>query len=799
MLRSTKTVLLFNTIVLFTSGVVFMSCGTEEHGEVQLVFPLRLYDDKTFINSCKENLKRIPQDIKEKFEIIINGRLETNFRFSDNSSPMFYYVTNGHQRTYQTRRTTVLIAPANIKSSVLSIPANAFLEFHYGYVPPLDPLRNPIFLEIRFLDLNENVIYEYKNKIFGLYKNQWYTERVDLADLGEQEAVLEFSLSSDSAEDSCILLGEPVIRAYEESPAGRPPNIILVSLDTLRGDHVGCIGYGRDTTPTLDRIAEEGVLFTRAFAQSAFTLPSHKSILSGFYPQLFDYFSNALDKNHKKLTDEIPLVQSYLKKAGYYTVAFTGGVALRSAYGFYRDFDMYSQIRDQMKDVENKNRIVKDSGFEDPLGWLEDNYNTGHFFMFLHTYGVHSPYAPPPSYDRYFNTETGSKLAPSVGFRQLEEYNRGLRELREGDVEHIVNVYDRGIRWIDDEVSRLYDLLSHLDILDNTILIILSDHGEQFMEHGKFDHKRMWEHDLHVPLIFRCPKIFPAGKVIDINVELVDVVPTIFEILGLYSINELHGRDLMPLIRRDNGGAGYPERPVFASQHFFVTAKYGGFKYHFVYDKEGGSYERLYDLRSDPQEQKNLLKSDRNRPEAYEDLKYRAIYYIAQNHPGFNVLIRPESESTKYSVNVKGVTFRDNIKELGRQWFTKSGCAGVFVNEPVVEYQGDVCLLTFHGRFEGGFEIGISKWVEGSEPVHLSKILLGLDNGRTVSSPMRIVKGRNFNGCPSISAGLNPDIYLNNEAIVWQNIYEIVDIGDIPVSELSEETLQELRSLGYLQ
>ncbi len=532
--------------------------------------PIRLLDDETVVKQCLENLASVSEPRKDRLLNQIREKLQVRPELE--SDPVFPCMLMSNSRSLETKRSVLLQAPAVLKTRI-NLPPEAGLELYFGLLPSENEGYYGGELRTRILDGSGGVLFENRRSLYGAWRDRWHHERLDLSEVSSGEVDLEITLAGEPSDPPCILLGEPVIRSFQDNIDERPPNIIIICLDTLRADHLGCMGYQRETTPALDRIASEGILFTQAFSQSGFTLPSHKSFLSGYYPQLFDYYSNTETAERKKLTNQIPLIQHYLKSTGYYNVAFTGGVFVGAPFGFYSGFDLYNQAVNQMRgtaDEEEGGRIVKESGFNNAVDWLRENGEGGPFFMFLHTYGIHASYAPPPGYDGLFESDNESTLGPTIARKILWDHNEGKSPegpIDQDDIEHIKLIYDRGIRWIDDEVGRLYDHLDSLGILDNTILIILSDHGEEFCEHGKFEHKRLYEQDLHVPLIIRSPRLFPRGKTIGTKVELVDVVPTLFDVLGIKPQSPLHGRSLASLVRGSGSETqSRKERPIFRSQ-----------------------------------------------------------------------------------------------------------------------------------------------------------------------------------------------------------------------------------------
>jgi len=265
-----------------------------------------------------------------------------------------------------------------------------------------------------------------------------------------------------------------------------------------------------------------------------------------------NYMSKARNATNKSLPAGVPLITTYLKEAGYHNVAFTNSGYVASVYGFFKDFDFYNEISNLKTQWEEGDRIVKETGFDKAFEWLKNRRGSAPFFMFMHTYSPHAPYAAPEEYDNLFVSDKKSDLPITISGEILHDLNMNRHKqgfsIPQGDLEAIISAYDRGVRWTDDEIKKLYGLLQSLGLLENTILIITSDHGEEFFEHRGFGHNTMYEELLHVPLIIRYPKRFKGGTIIEKTVELIDLQPTILDFLNIKPSYPLHGESLLPLM-----------------------------------------------------------------------------------------------------------------------------------------------------------------------------------------------------------------------------------------------------------
>jgi len=758
---------------------------------------IRLLDSNEFTSQCIQNLLSASDNQKEN--IIKKIALYSNKFgqiFDPISDPTFPIKLKYDKKSVGTIRSVMLISPAKVRSRV-SVPSNAFLDFYYGFPEVIS--HQPLFFEVVINDISKKkIVKSQKINLQEIKTKQWYHSRISLSNIKEAEYSILFSIEGNSSDTAPLILGEPVIRT--KGLKTKSPNIILISLDTLRADHLSCLGYHRVTSPALDRIAKEGVLFTKAFSQSGFTLSSHKSILSGYYPQLFDYNSNTKEADKKKMYGGIPLISTYLKKQGYYNISFTGAAYMSAEFGFYRDFDRYNEIINQMKDIriqakaENGNRLVKDIGFKYIYDWLEKNQDSSPFFMLIHTYATHSPYAAPQKYDRFFRQDLQTKLPLTIPIETLRGYNKDKSLNRntfpEDDLRRIINSYDRGIRWVDDELSNLYSLLEQLNLLDKTIIIILSDHGEEFLEHDKFEHRRMYEECLHVPLIIRAPKFLPRNKIVNQAVELVDIVPTLLDLLKIKTTSVMHGKSFLGLIKNKNSEES--SQAIFGSQHNWITVKYRGYKYHLKKKPE------LYNLSMDPTERNNLLQDEKIQ-DIKEDLLYKALYYIAENHQGHNILLT--NNKRRYDISIKDFTLDENaLEEKGRKYVLTTPHFNIFVNTLAAKKIRGPALFTYEGNFEQDYLIEIKSTKENgtSEVEYRNKILLNdSDNKKTNRLSNQIFYHQS---CPpDIRIGLNRAVRGKFEALYWKTIFGMKK-ADLPSKEkLTEETIKQLKSLGYLK
>jgi arylsulfatase A-like enzyme len=296
-----------------------------------------------------------------------------------------------------------------------------------------------------------------------------------------------------------------------ESLAGRYPdhNVILISVDTLRADHLGAYGYSRPTSPTLDSIATESVVFDRAYAPAAATWPSLVSMLTALSPQ-----ASNVHVNGELMADDIPTLATLLRDRGYTTAAFLANACA----AFTRDFD----TRECLSDAKVTLRA---------LAWLDAEPKQP-FFLWLHYYAPHEPYRPPPRFDRFTSK---SYQGPVDGSRQpIDRATVGETTLSAADHEQIISLYDGEILFTDSLIAVVWSKLSQLGLLSHSIAVVTADHGEELGDHNGYYYHicSVYEPALRIPLMLRLPDGVGAGRRVAARVRNIDIAPTLLDLLG---------------------------------------------------------------------------------------------------------------------------------------------------------------------------------------------------------------------------------------------------------------------------
>jgi arylsulfatase A-like enzyme len=376
-------------------------------------------------------------------------------------------------------------------------------------------------------------------------------------------------------------------------------NVILISIDTLRADHLGAYGYQRNTSPNLDRLARESVLFDRNFNTGGGTLPVHVSMFTSLPPTVHGIWPNsgrALDSARITLADQ-------MRAGGYHTRGYTGGGFVRAIYGLGQGFDYFY-----------------DSGgnfaAELPLlhQWL-DTYHGGKFFLFLHTYDVHSgfdklPYDHGAAFNRLYTAGyrggfdgckaglCASALLSKINAEVIAQRLHATDVFSAADIAYMAGLYDGGIAYVDGELGRFFEGLKVQGLWDKTLLVFTADHGEEFAEHRLFLHDQNYDEIARIPLIIHFPRGAFGGRRISEMVSTLDVMPTILDAVGIPSNPDVEGESLLPLIGSGEEGlrqiyiAGALEKLRTPTWSFLATEK---------------GPAQMFDLQHDPAELRNLV------------------------------------------------------------------------------------------------------------------------------------------------------------------------------------------------
>jgi len=330
---------------------------------------------------------------------------------------------------------------------------------------------------------------------------------------------------------------------------------ILISIDTLRADHLQAYGYDRDTSPFLSSLAARGALFESAITPIPSTLPAHASMLTGLHPR-----EHLVFPPDSVIPDSIQTVAEYFQQAGYVTAGFTDGGFMSGSFGFERGFDEWNDDP-RREGVPDSRRL--DVILQNGLDFLRSLAPEERFFLFLHTYAVHDPYAPPAEYaDRYWPHPRPDQLWSPTGPNFIR-FNCGHESLSATDLDYFVALYDAGIRYTDDSLALFFSELPAAGVNpDEMTIVITSDHGEEFLEHDLLSHAQVYHHNLHVPFIFLHPEI--ETQRISKQVSIADITPTLLESAGIAPPISRSSRSLIDVMTGRAETQSDSERIIYA-------------------------------------------------------------------------------------------------------------------------------------------------------------------------------------------------------------------------------------------
>jgi|Deesub1362B_J571_1020462.scaffolds.fasta_scaffold00056_3 arylsulfatase A-like enzyme len=365
-------------------------------------------------------------------------------------------------------------------------------------------------------------------------------------------------------------------------------NLIYIVLDSARPDHFSCYGYKYKTTLNIDRIARKSLVFQNAFAQAVYTLASTSSLFTGLYP-----VSHYVVMDYQKLSDSFYTLAEAFRDKGYLTLAETSNPYVSEKFNMNQGF-IHFEENWKTENILLKSKTIK---------LIKERKKR--FFLYLHYTSPHAPYNPPLRFKRKFGAHLCNKKIGTVEY--LEEIEKGKIELKEKDLDCLIKLYDANLNYVDYYIGKVINLLKKENLLDNSVLVISSDHGEALFEHGKIQHNTtVYEEMIKIPLIIKFPdesRIKPRR--IPYLVEIVDLTTTFFDLFELpkkmnYS---LEGKSLLPLIFSNQ-----PVKDFIFSRTIIPLSLYciRSERYKYILNLNNNCAE-LYDLKSDPGEKINLI------------------------------------------------------------------------------------------------------------------------------------------------------------------------------------------------
>jgi arylsulfatase A-like enzyme len=440
----------------------------------------------------------------------------------------------------------------------LEIPPDAVLKVGVGNFPEARGMTYNVFLAED--GSNENHLFSKTITKGNRFLNRWFEISIPLSEGDRRIARLRFEVSSGGPKAAGgkgywlepRIIAEPVKPLEKEGPirphndygkpisengaikAG-PTDIIIYVVDALRADHLGCYGYHRETSPNIDRFSHDSLLFERFLAETSWTRPSTASLLSGFHQRVH----GVLDMPDA-LRESVPLVSEIFQGHGYTTAFFSTNKNISDVYGFGRGFDYFKM--DGFKGGYTSAAKINTALFK----WLEQPRDKP-LFLYIHATDPHDPYEPEDRFN-IFDTEYDGDVDGSTETLKALKISPG-HAIDKEVVAHLLALYDGEIRQNDHYFGELISKLKKMGMYENSIIILTSDHGEEFNEHKGFAHgATVYSESIHVPFILKLPRQAPKGRRIREPAHTVDIVPTILDLVGIAPQSPFNGVSLTPLI-----------------------------------------------------------------------------------------------------------------------------------------------------------------------------------------------------------------------------------------------------------
>ena len=391
-------------------------------------------------------------------------------------------------------------------------------------------------------------------------------------------------------------------------------NILMLAIDTLRADHLSCYGYRYPTSPTVDQLAQEGILFEKLICPVLPTEPSFTTLYTGQHPITHGIVSHG---GSATLDRKIPLLPELLLNAGYTTCAVDNLASNKAwfarGYEFYIDPSMKRAMRLMVTAEEINHRAIS---------WLKA-YGNEKFFLFLHYWDPHTPYLPPPNYRELFyhgnRSDPANKSLEPLWRHVLGDVWKDTWFKWLGgpitDADYVRALYDQSIRYLDDQIKVLLGALNEIGVADDTLIVLLGDHGESMTEHGiMFEHHGLYEPTLHVPLILHYPQRLKGGRRIPQAIQHSDLAPTILDLAGIQKPESMEGKSFTSVLEGESQPQLH-EKVISAESTWQVKWCLRTEHYKFILAREpdwyGTPMRELYDLQADAGELNNLIDSER--------------------------------------------------------------------------------------------------------------------------------------------------------------------------------------------
>lgn len=492
----------------------------------------------------------------------------------------------------------------------LKMPKDAELKIslkHYGRkrLKTLEEVKISIQEENKPIELLHSIKFAK-----GSIKNEWRTEEVSLHRYRDKIVRLSFSavryggvskLSEGFLFRPLLMLNKHFLQSQRKKPPPlrlnispeklRQTNVIIIILDAARPDHFSCYGYNRCTTPNIDQLAQQSVIFKSAFSVAPYTIASTTSLFTSFYPD-----THRVTRWQRKIPEGLTTVAEIMKQNNYDTYG-SGFIMGWAAKGFKEtfDFDIYTN--------EEKLKNSFDTFLQEKF---TDKKSKSPAFFYIHLKPPHTDYNPPEKFDKWSDPEKRIEYATLIKAPTLVEIDKGVKHINEEQLQFIIDKYDGNLLWGDWLVHLILEGFKKFGLVDNSLIIVTSDHGEAFLEHNKLMHNStVYSEMIKIPLIIKFPAyIKPNKKIVEAYVENIDLMPTLLDFLQIECPDStIQGNSLLPAIFSN----AKQVKPFLFARGFWgeVFSLYDSqFKYIQMFERG-----ELYHLENDPQEKVDLASS----------------------------------------------------------------------------------------------------------------------------------------------------------------------------------------------
>jgi arylsulfatase A-like enzyme len=505
------------------------------------------------------------------------------------TAPTLYGELVGEMTTGGDRRRVLAVHPGTTLSWYVEVPAAAKL----GFGVAVEGGNAPADVVATVTPEGGTASKVYERRVRPGRRAEWQDEQIDLSSYAGKVIRLDLAARGGGGDGQRIGWATPAVLVAAPAAAERPApakNVIVLLIDTLRADHLSPYAKTRVQTPAFARFAQQGVVFENAQAQECWTKPSVATVLSGLFPD-----SHATKTFDARLPESVTILPEVFRDQGVRTVTRIANGYVSDKFGFNQGWEDYANF------IRENRPTGAEHVFGSTLEWIRA-HRSERFFAYIQTIDPHVPYDPPEEFLRMYDANPyDGPIVPRETPDILERIKRHRQELTDRDKERLEALYDGEISYHDRYFALLLDKLREWHLLDDTLIVVTADHGEEFFDHGSVGHGHsLYQELLHVPLAIRYPAAMPAGRRVARPVSLVDIAPTVFDLAGVEPPEELEGHSLLEPVR------GVPSAcPEVAFSSFLEDRRaIRAASWKMVY--RGGSTD-LFDLANDPHERTNVV------------------------------------------------------------------------------------------------------------------------------------------------------------------------------------------------